>query len=87
MQRQQMDLQASELEKALEEVAKSEGTIYRFVGSVIVPKDKSVLTNDLKEEKESAVMRQGSFSKQEEKLKERFLSLRKKLESTLGKGA
>ena len=84
MQRQQLELQAAELEKALEEVDKANGSLYRFVGSVIVPKEKSALAADLKSEKESAALRLTTFSKQEEKLKERFLSLRKRLESTLG---
>ena len=87
MQRQQMELQAAELEKVSEEVEKSDGLLYRFVGSVIVPKEKSALAADLKSEKESVTLRLGTFSKQEDKLKERYLSLRKKLESTLGKGA
>ncbi len=86
MQRQQMELQVSELTKAGDEVTGSNGQLYRFVGSVIVPKEKASLKKELEAEKESIALRQGTFGKQEEKLKERFMTLRKKLEAVMGKG-
>lgn len=86
MQRQQMELQVSELTKAGDEVTGSNGQLYRFVGSVIVPKEKASLKKELEAEKESIALRQGTFAKQEEKVKERFMTLRKKLEAVMGKG-
>ncbi|VVB68024.1 Prefoldin subunit beta [Candidatus Norongarragalina meridionalis] len=82
MQKQQTDLQLAELKKAEEEVSKGEGSFYRFVGAVIVPKKKEDLKKELAEEKESLELRQGIFEKQEKVLRERFDALRKKLESS-----
>jgi len=85
LQKQQVDMQLMELKKAGEEVGKSEGTFYRFVGSVVVPKKKEELKKELAEEKETLELRQGVFGKQEKILRERFDGLRKKLEA--GEGA
>jgi len=87
-QRQQMQMQVMELEKALEEVGKSgtDSGFFRAVGGVLVPKNKAALDKDLKEEKEGLTLRSGVFEKQEQKLKERLDSIRKKFEA-LEKGA
>lgn len=86
MQKQQFAIQSAELIKAGEEVENANGALYRFSGSVIVQKDKSSLKSDLQKEKESIELRLGTLSKQEEKLKEKFLSLKKKLESAFKTG-
>lgn len=86
VQKQQSSLQSMELAKALEEVEASKGQVYRFAGPVVVQKDKALLVEELKKEKEAIELRQAALSKQEEKMKERFNALRKKLEATLGKG-
>jgi len=85
MQKQQLLLQQSEVEKASEEVEKASGQLYRLAGSVLVAKEKGVLQNDLKEEKESAEVRLNALAKQEKKLKDRFEELRKKLEKSFPK--
>jgi len=82
LQKQQADMQLAELKKAEEEVGKSEGSFYRFVGAVIVPKKKEDLKTELAAEKETLEMRQQVFEKQEKILREKFDSLRKKLESS-----
>ncbi len=82
-QKQQAIAQLSELDKSVAEVTKSDGSCYRYVGTVIVPKNKDVLLKDLSEEKETLEMRKSLFQKQEDKLKEKFDALRKKLEAQL----
>ena len=87
-QKQQLLLQQNESDKALEELAKASGAIYRFAGGIMVQKDKATLEKDLKEEKESTEVRLGAIAKQEKKLKDRFDELRKKLEGSFSrKGA
>jgi prefoldin beta subunit len=81
MQKQQLMLQSAELDKAIEEVKKSEGSFYRFTGSVIVPKKKDALEKELAEEKESLEMRKNIFQKQEDKIRQRLVELQKKLQS------
>lgn len=87
LQRQQVLAAIAELEKAREEVDKSSGGFYRFIGSVLVPKKKEELKKELKEEKESLELRRDVFQKQEARLRERFEALRKKLEAKLGEGS
>jgi prefoldin beta subunit len=86
-QKQQLLLQQNEVEKASEEVEKTAGPFYRFAGSILVPKDKTSLQTELKEEKESVEVRLNAFSKQEKKIKDRFEELRKKLEKSFPKQA
>ncbi len=86
MQKQQAMLQIADVEKAIEELKGAKGQCYRYAGSVIVPKDNATLEKELAEEKESLELRQSVLQKQEDKIKERVLSLRKKFEG-LEKGA
>jgi prefoldin beta subunit len=85
-QRQQALAAIAELDQAKTEVEKSSGALYRFVGSVIVPKKKDELLAELKDEKTSLESRRDVFAKQEERLRKRFDELRKKLEAKLGGG-
>lgn len=85
MQRQQLAMQSAEMQKSLEEVKSSDGALYRFVGTVIVPKKKAALEAELKAEKETLDNRQSLMQKQEEKLRERYDMLRKKIEAELKK--
>jgi len=86
MQKQQMEVQISELEKASEEAQKSNGTIYRFFANVIVPKEKTVLVKELAGEKEMLEVRKSALEKQEKTMRERFAEVRKRLEATMPKG-
>jgi len=78
LQRQQTLAQIAEIDKAREEVEKntSGGQLYRFVGSIIVPKKKDELLKELAEERESLDVRVNAFKKQEDKLRERYNALR-----------
>lgn len=90
MQRQQALAGIAETDKATEEVQKSSGasgTLYRFVGSVIVPKKKDELLADLKEDKNALETRRDVFAKQEERLRKRFDELQRKLQAKLGGGS
>lgn len=82
MQKQQLLMQQAESEKAQAEVEKGSGVIYRFAGSILVPRDKASLAEELKDEKESVEVRLSAIGKQEKKMKERFEELRKKLEKS-----
>ncbi len=80
-QLQQLLVQEKELERAIDALKKSDkNEAFRFVGSIIVPKDRATLLKELEEEKEQATERKGLFEKQETKLKEKAQELRKKLE-------
>jgi len=85
MQKQQLLIQKNEASRVLEELAKAgdDAVLYRFAGPVLVAKKKADLVKEIAAEKETYDMREGIFSKQETKIKERALALQKSLEATI----
>ncbi len=83
MQKQQMQMQLSEIDKAIEELGKTgeKQQVYRLVGGVFIPKEPHALKKELAEEKEAIELRKSGILKQEGKITERFMALRKKLEA------
>lgn len=81
IQRQQLSLQEKELDQALAEVKTSSGPFYRFVGSVLVARDKTQLEAELAKEKEDVASKGRLFERQEKKIMDRFTEVRKKLEA------
>ncbi len=80
MQKQQSQLQLSEIDRALNEVeSSSNAQIYKIVGSVMITKTKEQIVSDLAEEKDSLKMRMDVFSKQEDRLKSKLSDLTTKL--------
>lgn len=71
-QKQHLELEQLETEKALEEITKaSDDTIvYKHAGSILIKSNKSDLTAELEEKKELAKTRVTVLSKQEERIKE-----------------
>lgn len=85
MQKQQLQLQNGEVERALSELETAK-VAYRFAGSVMVQKDVGELKKQLNEEKESVELRLKSVAKQEEVFLKQFEELRKRLEPSGGDG-
>lgn len=87
VQRQQLSLQVSEVQRAEGEVSKSKKgeQLFRYVGTVLVPKKQEDLAKELKEEREKTQLYINTLQKQEEKIRERLEALRKKLEAELPK--
>lgn len=86
-QRQQLDMTARETTKTLEEIGKLEAgaTVYRSSGALLMRvKDLAAVKSELDEVKESAEVRLAKVKKEEERLKERLLSLQKELQAVLG---
>lgn len=83
MQKQQMQVQLQEIERAKEELGKNagKGAIYRFVGSVFIPKSADALQKELAEEREALELRRSGLQKQEGKLAERMNAIKKKVEA------
>lgn len=71
-QKQHLELEQLETEKALEEIAKAgdDTTVYKHAGSILIKSNKSDLTAELEEKKELAKTRVTVLSKQEERIKE-----------------
>lgn len=96
-QRQQMEIQLRELEKALEELGRTadDAPIYRSVGALLLrTSGKAGVVKEVTDEKETLAVRVKSLEKQEARLKERYGELSSKIQNALaasegrgGKGA
>lgn len=81
-QRIQVQTLLSEVERALEELAKvsPETKMYKSVGRLLISYDKEKLEKELQEEKETLELRLKVLTRNEERLVERIQEMREKLE-------
>jgi len=72
LQKQQLEMEQVEANKALEELKKAsdDNTVYKHAGSILIKSNKTDLIADLEERKELAKTRSIVLSKQEERVKE-----------------
>lgn len=85
-QKNQVELELTEIEQALTELQKLEnGTIiYKSIGSLLVEAKKGNVTDDLKNRKELLNTRITVLGKQEERLRGQLKELQSKLQKDLG---
>ena len=71
-QKQQLEIEHLETEKALEEIKKAgeNDDVYKHAGSILIKSNKNELIADLEERKELAKTRSTVLSKQEEQVKQ-----------------
>lgn len=84
-QKQQLELELNETDKALSELDKStdETPVYKSVGSILVKSNRQVLLGELKERKELLTTRVTVLGKQEERTRERLKEVQEKLQERL----
>jgi prefoldin beta subunit len=84
-QKQQLEMELSETDKALTELEKStdETPVYKSVGSILVKSNKVTLLTELKERKELLTTRVTVLGKQEERTRERLKEVQEKLQERL----
>jgi prefoldin beta subunit len=70
MQKQNFQIQITEIDNALEEISKSKGEVYKIIGPIMVSSDKKKIEEDLKSKKEVMSIRLSNLEKQENKIKE-----------------
>jgi len=85
VQKQQLELELTELEQALSEVEKlsEDAVIYKSIGTLLVKRDKAKVINDLNERKELLNMRISVLGKQEERLRGQVKELQEKIQQDL----
>ena len=71
-QKQQLEIEQLETDKALEELKKTgdDDSVYKHAGTILIKSNKKELTEDLEERKELAKTRATVLAKQEERVKE-----------------
>ena len=84
-QKQQLELELAEAEKAISELEKvDEGTdVYKSVGSILLKADRQSLINELKERKELLNTRVTVLSRQEERTRVKIKELQERLQERL----
>jgi prefoldin beta subunit len=82
-QKQLMAMQKAEIEKALEELEKSDDNVYRSLGPILIKQPKETVKKDLEEMVEQMDVRTKSLDKQEERIKESMKSAQSKLQSLI----
>jgi prefoldin beta subunit len=81
MQKQQVELESAEIDRALEDLAKAgpEDTVYKSAGPLLIQAKKEDITKDLEEKKELAKTRLMVLSKQEARVKDNLKEVENKI--------
>lgn len=85
MQKQQVDAEMSETDRALEELksAKDDEQIYKYAGNLLIKVTKEAITKELQEKKELSNTRTLVLGKQEARLRESLKELQTKIDDML----
>ena len=85
VQKQQVDLESIEIDKALEELNKSadDVKVYKSAGTVMVSSNKADVVKNLTESKDLSNTKITVLNKQEERLKESLKEVQEKLDETM----
>ena len=85
IQKQQLELESSEISKALEELKKTPATdqVYKSAGNLLVKANRVDLEKDLDEKKELSATRSAVLVKQEQRLREGVKELETKIQDAL----
>ena len=84
IQKETLNMQNMEIDKALEELNKTEhNDVYKAVGPILIKSTKKELTKELNERKETIELRLKSLQKQENRLKEKLKESQERFEETL----
>ena len=84
-QKQQLDMQLTEVEQAASELEKLDETavVYKSIGALLVKSEKDKVSTELTERKELVKMRVDVLAKQEERLRTQVKDLQEKLQQDL----
>ena len=85
MQKQQVEMENVESDKALEELKKAsdDDNVYKYAGSILIKSDKKSLIDELEEKKELAKTKSTVLGKQEERLKTSLQEQEQKIQEML----
>ena len=84
-QKQQVEMENTESERALEELQKvnDDEHVYKYAGSILIKSDKKTLIEELEEKKELSKTKTTVLSKQEERVKASLQEQEKRIQEML----
>ena len=83
MQKQTFELELSEVDNAIEELAKANDEVYKIAGNIMIKTSKENLLKDIKQKKDLIALRIKALDSQEKSLQESSESLREKVLSKI----
>jgi len=85
IQKQQVEMELTETEKALEELAKAESSesIYKFAGNLLIKVERDAMVKELSEKKELGSTRKMVLAKQEGRFRENLKDLQAKIDDAV----
>jgi len=85
LQKQQVEVESAEVEKALAELAKmgSDGIVYKSAGSLLVKVNKDDIQKELQERKDLANTRSAVLAKQEQRVRESAKEVQNKIDEAV----
>ena len=85
MQKQQLEIETAEIDKALEELkkAKEEDAVYKAAGPILIKANRDEIIKELEEKKELANTRSTVLTKQENRIKDSLKEAQSKLDEML----
>jgi prefoldin beta subunit len=84
VQKQQVKMQFEEIDDALEELKGKSARIYKSIGSLLIESNTPDVVKELNESKDTMKVRLSVLGKQEEKLRERLVELKSRIEKAAG---
>ena len=84
-QRQQLEIENSEIDRALSELEKmsEEGIVYKSIGSLLMKSEKKKLIDELRERKELTTTRVSVLTKQQSRTEERLKELQQVIQDRI----
>jgi len=85
MQKQQVEMENAESDRALEELKKAsdDDQVFKYAGSILIKSDKKSLIDELEEKKELSKTKSTVLAKQEERLKTSLQEQEQKIQEML----
>ena len=85
MQKQQVEMENAESDRALEELRKAsdDDQVFKYAGSILIKSDKKSLIDELEEKKELSKTKSTVLTKQEERLKTSLQEQEQKIQEML----
>lgn len=85
IQKQQVEMELAETEKALEELTKAAASeiIYKFAGNLLVKVEKDAMVKELSEKKELGSTRKSVLAKQEGRFRQNLKELQAKIDDAV----
>ncbi len=85
IQKQQIDLELNETERAIQELTKAADTdaVYKYAGNLLIKVQREAILKELQEKKELAATRSAVLAKQEARFRESLRELQQKIDNAL----